>query len=117
MKNFSIRPKNFFERLFDRRHAVVGSDKNHGKGCAVIKLTLAAATTAVFFCSGLALSNQAKAEDLGNGYQSNGYAQPQGEAGSRWGNQCWVETWGAGSSYFGYWKACPTPQPARTAKR
>ena len=83
----------------------------------MIKLTLAAATTAVFFCSGLALSNQAKAEDLGNGYQSNGYAQPQGEAGSRWGNQCWVETWGAGSSYFGYWKACPTPQPARTAKR
>jgi hypothetical protein len=82
----------------------------------VNKLTLTAATAAAFLCAGFA-SNQAKAEDW-NTPQSQNYSSPViGEKGAHWGSQCWVETWGAGSSYFGYWTACnPTQQP-KTARR
>ena len=79
------------------------------------KLTLTAATAAAFLCAGFA-SNQAKAEDW-NTPQSQNYSSPViGEKGAHWGSQCWVETWGAGSSYFGYWTACSPAQP-KTARR
>jgi hypothetical protein len=83
----------------------------------VNKLILTAATAAAFLCMSFAPSNQAKAEDWGNP-QSQAYASAPvvGEKGAHWGSQCWVETWGAGSSYFGYWTAC-APASAKTAKR
>jgi hypothetical protein len=81
----------------------------------VNKLTLTAATAAAFLCAGFA-SNQAKAEDWNNPQQQVYAPAPVvGEAGAHWGNKCWVETWGAGSSYFGYWTACAPA--AKTARR
>jgi hypothetical protein len=77
---------------------------------------LSAATAALFLCAGFA-SNQVKAEDWNTQQQTHVSAPVVGEAGAHWGSQCWVETWGAGSSYFGYWKACAPAQPARTARR
>ena len=81
------------------------------------KLTLTAATTAALLCAGFA-SNLAKAEDW-NYPQSQNYAAPIiGEGGAHWGSQCWVETWGGGTSYFGYWKPCaPAPAPRTAARR
>jgi hypothetical protein len=80
----------------------------------VNKLSLIAATA--FLCASLAPSNQAKAEDWNNPQPQNYAAPVVGEAGAHWGSQCWVETWGAGSSYFGYWTACNPAQP-KTARR
>ena len=79
------------------------------------KLTLTAAMAAAFLCAGFA-SHQAKAEDWNNPQPQNYAAPVVGEKGAKWGSQCWVETWGAGSSYFGYWTACAPAQP-RTARR
>jgi hypothetical protein len=89
----------------------------------VNKLLFAAAAAAVFACAGLASSNQAMAQDWNDHYNDRydrrhqtytGTNVPLGEAGAHWGNQCWVETWGSGSSYFGYWQPCA---PAKEAKR
>jgi len=82
----------------------------------VNKLLFSTAAAAVL-CAGLVSSNQAMAQDWNdhqNGHQSQTYNAPLGEAGAHWGGQCWVETWGSGSSYFGYWKPCA---PDRVAKR
>jgi hypothetical protein len=65
----------------------------------------------------LALSAVAAAAILSSGFAANAqdwdhqrsYAPPApilGEGGAHFANQCWVETWGGGSSYFGYWKDC-----------
>ena len=83
------------------------------------KLALTAAATAALFCSGLTLANQAAAQDYNYGqYNAQYNAAPIGENGAHWGNQCWVETWGGGSSYFGYWKPCAQPAAAaRNARR
>jgi hypothetical protein len=82
----------------------------------VKKLALSAATAAAFLCAGF-VSDHAKAQDGGNSQQQVYAPAPVvREAGAHWGNQCWVETWGAGSSYFGYWTACAPAQP-KTARR
>ncbi len=85
------------------------------------KLTMTAAATAALFCSGLTFANQAAAQDYNYAQQNGQYyaTGPIGENGARWGNQCWVETWGGGSSYFGYWKPCAQPAAAapRSARR
>jgi hypothetical protein len=79
----------------------------------VKKLALSAATATALLCAGFA-SNQAKAEDWNTQQQTYVSAPVVGEKGAKWGSQCWVETWGAGSSYFGYWTACaPAPKTAR----
>jgi hypothetical protein len=72
---------------------------------------------------GLMSSNRAMAQEW-NDHQWNDQHQarqhqttnaaPLGEAGAHWGSQCWVETWGSGSSYFGYWQPC---EPDKAAKR
>ena len=62
------------------------------------KLALTAATAAAILSSGLA---QAQDWDHQRHYVS---APVIGEGGAHWANQCWVETWGGGSSYFGYWQ-------------
>jgi len=77
----------------------------------VKKLALTAAAAAAT----LSLSFAANAQDWDHSRQ---YAPPPapilGEGGAHFANQCWVETWGAGSSYFGYWKDCgPAPKVAR----
>jgi hypothetical protein len=80
----------------------------------VTKLILAAATAAVFLCSGLASVNYAKADDWTDQRgRYRAYDAPIGEKGVRWGDRCWVDTSGGG--YWGYWAAC-TP-PAKTATR
>jgi hypothetical protein len=89
------------------------------------KLALTAAATAALFCSGLTFANQAAAQDYnysqygqpGQYAQYGQYGMPIGENGAHWGNQCWVETWGGGSSYFGYWKPCAPAPAARNARR
>jgi len=82
----------------------------------VKKLALTAATAAAFLCAGFA-SNQGKAQDWNHPQPQQNYAAPVvGEAGAHWAGQCWVETWGGGSSYFGYWAACPSGQP-KSARR
>jgi hypothetical protein len=85
-----------------------------GRDETVNKLALIAATAATFLCAGFA-SNQAKAEDWNS--QQQYVSAPIGEKGAHWGNQCWVETWGGGSSYFGYWTACAPAQQPKTARR
>jgi hypothetical protein len=78
----------------------------------VKKLALTAAAAAAT----LSLSFAANAQDWDHQRQ---YAPPPapilGEGGAHFANQCWVETWGGGSSYFGYWKEC-APAP-RVSKR
>jgi hypothetical protein len=76
----------------------------------VKKLALSAATAAAFFCSGFALSNQAKADDWSG--DRHYVSAPIGEIGARLRNQCWVDT--SGGAYFGYWAPCA---PAKVAKR
>jgi len=103
--NFLIRPKNFFEHRVPRPQIVHGSDMT--KGRTVTKLALTAAMTAAILSSGLAMSANAQE----NHYMSG--QQVIGEKGARIGNQCWVETWGSGSSYFGYWTACEQPKVSK----
>lgn len=81
----------------------------------MIKLALPAAASAAFLLSGLAQAS-AQDRDNGNHYQYGGPAPILGEGGAHWGNQCWVETWGGGTSYFGYWKPCAPAASARTAR-
>jgi hypothetical protein len=89
------------------------------RNAPVIKLALPAAIAALLFFSGSALTDQAQAQDRGYDnyyYQYGGTAPILGEGGAHWGGQCWVETWGGGTSYFGYWKPCAPAAPARTAR-
>jgi hypothetical protein len=104
--------------LFDRKislNAGVGTHKwctgsDITKGRTVKKLALTAATTAAILSSGLAVS--ANAQEIDQQHQSMS-APVLGEKGARLGNQCWVETWGAGSSYFGYWAPCAQPKVSK----
>jgi hypothetical protein len=74
------------------------------------KLAIAAAAASFFLISGLVITGQAAAQLLLL-VPPQGTAQPIGEWGAKWGNQCWK-----GDSYFGYWDACPKPAP-KAAKR
>jgi hypothetical protein len=114
-RNFHVCRKNLFEPLLDPDNLRDGSDMRFLRGRTVKKLALTAATVVAISSLGFAPSNQAKAQDRQAYPPMYGpSAQVLGEGGAHYANQCWVETWGGGSSYFGYWKPCTTP---RTAKR